>query len=632
MVKRTIIMSAAMAACAGASAPLRGGDMEEVGEQIEHFPLPGWDGMGQGERRLVDTGDEEVVAYAEVIDASEYPPIVPWDGDEDEEAEQYFEDEGDFVDGNEFIWDMDGLDDREEAYAVPDLDVPEDAEPQVEAVEDADAPLKEYNQPDSMSLINTDLMGEALGDQYDRRENSCGNGKSEVKLICKTDNYGYELSWVFIQRQGQGNKLIARGPRQGTNYADNQVYTGRWCVNNGNFLMQVQDKGQDGMCKNNYGCGYCRVLVNGKNAGQVVNDKNNWKVKNFQFRAQVSDPAFSARIDGTTTNNNAGEWCTKVRRVMKVPQGTCRLANGQRGHRVQIILKADKFGEETTVTVRRSGGNVVLNMPAVVSSNSQQSREDCLPQGKYTVAVNDLDGVCCRYGQGFYKVLVDGNEVIKGGAFQGQEKNNFYAGYDWISSMTERDCEWWWAHDYRRRDWHTRCYTGKLSTSPQNWYCNKTYRHLRWSNELKATAKDYAQRLLSTCDTVGIKHDKTEEGENLAKNKGSGTWGVLRSSEAVTVRFVDKEEFWGWNRNAHLTQAMWRPSQYIGCAESVKDMGGNRMCRFQVCRYARAGNCLMGQYDSGSGNNWMKPMMADESPCPPQCPGGGAANSRGCYA
>ena len=181
--------------------------------------------------------------------------------------------------------------------------------------------------------------------------------------------------------------------------------------------------------------------------------------------------------------------------------------------------------------------------------------------------------------------------------------------------MTERDCEWWWAHDYRRRDWHTRCYNGQ--------YCNKRYRHLRWDASLKADAMDYANRLLSTCNEEGIHHDASSYGENLAKNKGSGAWGQLYPADRITKRFVDNEEFWGWNDNAHLTQSMWYASRYIGCGESVKTMSNGETCRFQVCRYSKPGNCVMESYSASVGNNWMKPMMMDDSPCKPLCPESG---------
>jgi len=234
--------------------------------------------------------------------------------------------------------------------------------------------------------------------------------------------------------------------------------------------------------------------------------------------------------------------------------------------------------------------------------------------------MTDIDGVCCRHGQGAFKLVVNGEVLLDGGSFTSSIAHDFQLGFDWLSTMNERDCEWYWAHDRRRRDWHVRCY------KDEGQYCNKTYRRLKWSPALKADAKDYAERLLDTCDTTGIKHDKTDQGENLAKNKGSGNWGGLYSADKVTKRFVDNEEFWGWNRNAHLTQAMWYPSRYIGCAESSKDMGRGRMCRMQVCRFAKAGNCMMGKYNSDQGNNWMTPMMMDDSPCGPMC-----ASRDGCF-
>jgi hypothetical protein len=182
--------------------------------------------------------------------------------------------------------------------------------------------------------------------------------------------------------------------------------------------------------------------------------------------------------------------------------------------------------------------------------------------------------------------------------------------------MDERDCEWWWAHNYRREDWHTRC---------TDHYCNKNARHLRWSNTLEADARDYAERLLETCETTGIEHDHTDQGENLAKNRGKpGTqWSTLYPADNVVKRFVDNEETWGWNGNAHLTQAMWYDSRYVGCGESVATMSDGRICRMQVCRYAKAGNCMMESFQSEVGNRWMIPTFADESACGPMCPPGG---------
>ena len=64
---------------------------------------------------------------------------------------------------------------------------------------------------------------------------------------------------------------------------------------------------------------------------------------------------------------------------------------------------------------------------------------------------------------------------------------------------------------------------------------------------------------------------------------------------------------------------MWRATKYVGCADSVKAIPGGK-CRYQVCRYARAGNCNMGYYyNATTGTNWMTPMLADETKCGPEC-------------
>jgi len=550
-----------------AAASLRGEGIEEVGEQIEHFPPAGYDGMTVNRRILVEE-DEDYQATQIMEEYFDEFPELDIMGEEVEDEPE---------------WD-------------PDFEMEEYAGK--EDQRDADMEL----------LIDTDLFGEAVVyDQYDRREAACGENKQEFKMVLGTDKYAYETRWVLISN---GQK-IASGPPAGKNYADDATYSGRWCLGPGNYRLQIIDSAGDGICGGGiYGCGKVLTFLNGQSVGKNVNDRSKWRQKNFQFTVNPG----SSRIDGTPVSApGQGQWCNKVRSVMKVPQGTCTLPNGRRGHRVRVTTKVDKYGKETSWQITdRSNGGVRMKMGPVIPANQQKSVEDCLPAGRYNLKFQDLDGVCCRHGQGFFKLIVNGQQLLDGGAFQKSIDHDFQLGLDWISTMSERDCEWWWAHDYRRRDWHTRCYQGK--------YCNKTYRHLKWSEALKADAQVYANKLLSTCDDTGIKHDATDQGENLAKNKGSGKWGQQYSADLVTKRFVDNEEFWGWNRNAHLTQAMWYPSRYIGCAESSKNMGGNKMCRMQVCRYAKAGNCMMGAYNSDQGNNWMIPMMMDDSPCGPMCP------------
>ena len=80
-------------------------------------------------------------------------------------------------------------------------------------------------------------------------------------------------------------------------------------------------------------------------------------------------------------------------------------------------------------------------------------------------------------------------------------------------------------------------------------------------------------------------------GENLAANYGSGSWAAVRSADTILSRWVEDEADDPYPANGHLTQVLWRPSKYVGCAEASAPDGGG-LCHVQVCRYARPGKLL----------------------------------------
>jgi hypothetical protein len=198
------------------------------------------------------------------------------------------------------------------------------------------------------------------------------------------------------------------------------------------------------------------------------------------------------------------------------------------------------------------------------------------------------------------------------------------------SEGLERDDAWLVAHNVRRKKYHVQ------------W--GKSYVPLTWSPMLAIEARQYANKLLDRCGTSAIPHESgISEGENMAKNVGNGDNGELKTPDQVLNKWVEMEMDDGYPHNAHLTQVrkadfigvffycivftssqpydtqvLWRGSKYVGCADSVKAFEGG-YCRYQVCRYATAGNCNMGYYNAATGNNWMTPMLNDESKCGPNC-------------
>ena len=201
---------------------------------------------------------------------------------------------------------------------------------------------------------------------------------------------------------------------------------------------------------------------------------------------------------------------------------------------------------------------------------------------------------------------VNNQPVVSGGYFIGQKSHTVKIGTNWQSSMSARDKEWLQAHNNRRRK-----YNGGQGYVP-----------LRWSRILKNQAQSYANTLANKCFSGGttLVHAKgLQDGENLALNKGSGSWGNLPTADKVMGRWVENELTWAYPKNAHYTQVVWRSTHYVGCGESLKT-SGNQKCRVQVCRYTRPGNCNV------KNGNWRAEAWKDATRCGRDCP------QEGCFA
>ncbi|KAL3764953.1 hypothetical protein ACHAWU_003813 [Discostella pseudostelligera] len=304
-------------------------------------------------------------------------------------------------------------------------------------------------------------------------------------------------------------------------------------------------------------------------------------------------------------------------------------SSNQRG--VRIVIKTDQEGHETSWSFRRlsdsqadylgpdDGGNY--------ESSTTYSGTICAPIGMYQFIIKDSfrDGLCCASGSGYYSVEVQNEngswrDAVKGNKFLGAKQHIVDVGRT-ESTMTDRDKAYLVAHNKRRMEWHA--------------YYGKQYVPLKWSRGLKESSKEYADKLLAGCKGDDPKHDPyTIYGENLARNEGSGFWGQLYEPDDIVNRFVEREVGLPWAKNGHLTNVLWRATQYVGCAESetsysVTKPNGHvvqHTCRIQVCRYAKPGNCSMGSYRRSNGiHDWVTPMLMDDSPCGPDCP------PEGCY-
>jgi len=283
---------------------------------------------------------------------------------------------------------------------------------------------------------------------------------------------------------------------------------------------------------------------------------------------------------------------------------------------ITVKLRTDKFGHETSWVLKDVDRNKeVGSVPEdTYGANEDVAQDICgLESGKYTFTIRDKygDGMCCGNGQGKYRVFLNGRQIIVGGYFKKELSFDILVGYD-PGTLTEREYQYWVGHNNRRKEFHERHGT--------------EYVPLAWSRSLAERARTWAMTLLQECEDPSIRHDPNRkgDGENLAKNRGSNPnagLGQLYPVESIITRWVEREMNWDWPENAHLTQALWRGSSYLGCADVEETYADGSICRVQVCRYRRSGNCDMNAF----GGDWLSATLQDETSCGEQCP------SEGCY-
>lgn len=165
----------------------------------------------------------------------------------------------------------------------------------------------------------------------------------------------------------------------------------------------------------------------------------------------------------------------------------------------------------------------------------------------------------------------------------------------------------------------------------------KTYVPLQWSQSLADEAKLYAQELVSAnagSNVLSLTHDPNAQaegyGENLfAYSSDGNSYTGYPTTEYILSAWVEGEQDLPWNDNGHLTQVLWRATEWVGCAdassgtmEELHEDGWTKRIvpvgpHFTVCRYARAGNCNMPA--PGEDADWLTPTMADTSICGTAC-------------
>jgi len=457
----------------------------------------------------------------------------------------------------------------------------------IDEEEEEDEP-KEYMNDESLAFVDPEES------EHERFEKECNSDEKLWHFKFRTDRYGYETSWQLEKNDGSWQKITS-GPPGVMKYHDNTVYEGATCLPGGfMYRLTVSDSYEDGFCCS-YGKGYYFYEVGG------IKEYDTDQARTF------TDKGEHTFYVGMPIDNDNGNG---------LPEGRISVCDNNK-QEIKIKILTDKYGAENSWELRSVSTNQVIRQKGLKSYGafSTDVVAACVPHGEYTFTMTDGigDGICCKQGKGRYEIYMDDELMIYGSDFNYGKSisHDIIVGYSTrYNQMSQREIQYLNAHNWRRQKYHVQF--------------GETYVPLKYDLSLARHAKNWANDLLGACDTTGIIHEPgAEQGENLAKNTGNGKWGQLYPVENICRRWFEREEAWPYPDNAHFTQGLWRSARYVGCAESEKAMANGGTCRIQVCRYARAGNCNMGAYQSTKEDNWKKPMLMDDNPCGPVCPPNG---------
>jgi len=110
------------------------------------------------------------------------------------------------------------------------------------------------------------------------------------------------------------------------------------------------------------------------------------------------------------------------------PTGSSRCLGDE--FKFEVDIKFDSYAEETSWDLKNlcSGEVIAENFYDVTYSNLQTVVQECLPRRRrYEWTIYDLfgDGICCLYGLGHYRVLVDNDKRGEGSDFGLEESVRF---------------------------------------------------------------------------------------------------------------------------------------------------------------------------------------------------------------
>lgn len=286
----------------------------------------------------------------------------------------------------------------------------------------------------------------------------CSDPEKVFRLDLTTDDNGSDTEYIIEQYDdGKWEKYV-----QEKKHEDNVRYNRRICIAPGDYRLTISDAG--GACYTAYlmgnelkdvsGCGDTESYFALGESQVTANSNNDNEESSPSPPAQTPPAPEPTPLPTPQPTPQPVEFNARI--------SSC--ASDE--YLVTVEFKLDAYGDETTWTLKNEQGTTLLSNSRTYSAHDFEVRDICLPTASnYALTVRDpYDGICCedtvsgcfnwrteKDCVGYYKMSVNGNEVLQGGKYIPSSKTHTFNLEP--HTMTERDQDWLDSHNSRRKQW-----------------------------------------------------------------------------------------------------------------------------------------------------------------------------------
>ncbi|MFQ5805963.1 MAG: hypothetical protein ACE5I3_05890 [Phycisphaerae bacterium] len=231
-----------------------------------------------------------------------------------------------------------------------------------------------------------------------------------LEIVIFTDDYPEQTSWELYE---VGGGLIDRGGPLGQ---PGMLYTREVCLEAGKcYDFTIYDSFADGICCD-YGQGYYELYLNGELVG------SGGEFGSLETTRIGTDCSGACCVDMVcqVTNTQAecdalgGEWFGGE----ICPDFTCPESCPEDA--LDILILTDDYPGETTWELYEQGGGLIASGGPLSQGATLYTWRVCLEAAKcYDFTILDAwgDGICCGYGQGYYRIYYNRELICSGGDF-----------------------------------------------------------------------------------------------------------------------------------------------------------------------------------------------------------------------